>query len=258
MITNINRIGNFTSSEIVALTTSPKTKKDKENGVVFGVKGYTYIQECKYERNLGRSVTTEINAKPLTWGKVLEKRVFQLLPFNYTICSAETTVHETIKCWAGSSDGVSLYINLESESITECKCPYTLKSFCDLVQPIYDGHDGIEAINIIRKTHKDGEKYYWQMVSNAIINKTKTAELIVYMPYKAEIDEIKKEVDGDPNCYYITNALEEELPYLPDNGYYKNMNKIMFDVPQEDIDFLTTRVLEAEKILLQNNNREIC
>ena len=58
-----NRVGNFNSSEIVALTTQNKSK----NG--FGKPALTFIEECNFERRLDRSITDEVTARPLSWGK---------------------------------------------------------------------------------------------------------------------------------------------------------------------------------------------
>lgn len=61
VLKNTLRHGNFTSSEIVALTTKGKAKDS------FGKPALTYIEEKNMERRLGRSITTESNAKPLVW-----------------------------------------------------------------------------------------------------------------------------------------------------------------------------------------------
>lgn len=252
MTTNIERIGNATSSEIVALTTSG-TKAGS-----FGDPFYTYIEEINMERLLGRSIDDEKNAKPMVWGKVLEPYVFDKLGPEYTFSSNITKLHPTVSGWAGSDDGT---IEGAKRGVYDFKCPFTLKSFCQLVQPLYDGLTGMAAMNAIRfgytdprglkhKKHKDGEKFYWQLVSNSCIQDVPDAELIVYVPYESEIPEIKAMVDGNPAAYFIWSAGTNELPFLKDNGYYKNLNKIRFEVPQEDKDFLTTRVLEASKYFI--------
>ena len=247
ILENTLRIGNFTSSEIVALI---KTATDKKS---FGKPALTYIDECNMERRLGLPLETEQNARPLTWGKLLEKRVFELLGLEYVLTSTETDQHPVIDCWAGSKDGEKFD---DGKTVIDIKCPITRKSFCELVCSIYDMpfSNGLDHINYIRDNHKDGEKYYWQLVSNAIINNAKYAELIVYMPYKTELADIRElanNYDG-PNqnrFAWINYAEDIELPYLNDDGYYKNLNIIRFEVPYEDKEFLTKRVLEAQKLL---------
>lgn len=241
MIRNQLRNGNFTSSEIVALT---KTGKG-QNG--FGAAAITYINETNFERRLGRSITDESNARPLTWGKLLEARAFDLLGTEYSITSQETDVHPSIPYWVGSKDGMK---HSGGRTVIDFKCPSTLKSFCQLVQPLYDGLEGIAAMDAIRENHKDGDKFYFQLVSNAIINNCTHAELIVYMPYESEIPEIKLLADGNANAYWISMAGEDELPFIKDNGYYKNINIIRFEVPETDKKLLTDCVIKAGKMLI--------
>ena len=87
------------------------------------------------------------------------------------------------------------------DTITDIKCPLTRKGFYNLIKRLYtfDGFDatpkeevnGNEIIQLIRNDSKEGEKYYWQLVSNACITKSKYAELIVFMPYFEQLEEIK-------------------------------------------------------------------
>jgi hypothetical protein len=249
MIKNILRCGNFTSSEIVALTTSDRT------GKLPGKPYFTYIDETNYERKLGRSISDEINARPLTWGKMLESRVFDLLGLEYVLTSNETVQHPAIKFWAGSKDGIKYD---EGKTVIDIKCPMTLKSFCQLVDPLYKGLSGMAAMQYVRDNHKDGDKYYWQLVSNSIIDDTKYAELIVYMPYKSELQEIQqmaRSVDGAEMSkhYWIAMSNDGDLPFILDDGFYKNVNVIRFEVPEEDKDFLTVRVMQAGKLLIDKS-----
>jgi hypothetical protein len=261
MINNIQRIGNFTSSEIVALT------KKAKDGKSFGEPAKSYIQECNMERRLGRSITDETNAKPLTWGKMLEQRVFNLLPTDYILCSDKTIVHPEISYWSGSPDGGKYD---KGKTVTDIKCPVTLKSFCQLVDPLYYNITGIDAMNAIREgfmddsglwhnAHKDGEKYYWQLVSNAVLFGSEYAELIIYMPYESELDDIKLMAQQAPaeelyKHYWIGMANDGELPFLKDGGYYKNINIIRFAVPAEDKEKLKELVLKAGQYLIETAN----
>ena len=241
MTNNNLRHGNFTSSEIVALT---KVAKD---GKSFGAPAMTYIQETNMERRLGRSLTDEVNARPLTWGKTLEPRCFELLGLEYSLISQETIQHSNINFWAGSPDGI------KEDTVIDIKCPITLKSFCNLVDPLYNGLTGMDAMNAIRDAHKDGDKYYWQIVSNAILTGSKFGELIVYVPFLSELTEIREMAEGNPAAYWIWSASDEELPYLVDGGYYKNLNIIRFEIPEEDKQLLSDRVLAAGKLLIDQS-----
>lgn len=273
MINNKLRTGNFTSSEIVALTTTgsremteqefmdhkkqfPKSRKKTIESWP-GKPALTYIEETKMERRLGRSLTDEVNARPLIWGKLIESRVFDLLGLEYVLTSQETTQHPTIPYWVGSKDGIK---HDEGKTVMDIKAPLTLKSFCQLVDPLYNGLTGMDAMNIIRDNHKDGDKYYWQLVSNSIIEETQFAELIVYVPYFSELPEIRHmagNVSGDQmgKHYWIAMAQDDELPFLLDGGYYKNLNVIRFEVPEADKALLTDCVKKAGEMLEGNASK---
>jgi hypothetical protein len=242
MINNTHRIGNFTSSEIVALT-----KKGKEKGS-FGAPALTYIEETNMERLLGRSITTEVDARATSWGKLLEPRVFDLLGIEYTLSSKDTIQHPTIPFWVGSPDGS------KPNTTADFKAPLTLKSFCQLVQPLYDGLTGMDAINRIREDHKDGEKFFWQIVSNSIHQGNRFGELIVYMPYYSELEAIRtmaRHHEQAGKFKWVDWASDDELPYLIEGGYYKNLNIINFEISEADKKFLTDCVERAGKLLLK-------
>jgi hypothetical protein len=247
---NALRNGNFTSSEIVALMCNDRTGKKP------GASYHTYIAECNMERRLGRSLTDESNARALSWGKLLEHRVHALLGTDYSFCSSKTLLHPTISYWAGSPDFQHYFEESIYDAVCDSKCPLTLKSFCQLVQPLYDGHSGAQAMLIVRETHKDGDKFYYQLVSNGIITDVKYGELIVYMPYKSELDDIRQMAmnhDGpDQHRFkWIAYAQDDELPFLPDGGYYKNLNVIRFPIPTADKEALTERVIMAGAELIE-------
>mgnify|MGYP006320321397 FL=1 len=241
------RNGNFTSSEIVALTTNGKAKDS------FGAPFYTYVEECNMERRLKRSISCEENAKPLSWGKICERYVCdnpQILGLEYSVNLSDTTRHPTIDWWLGSEEV------LKEDTVGDIKSPKTLKSFCQLVDCVYVKKlEGMDAMNYIRDNHKDGEKYYQQIVSNAIIHDKKFGELIVFVPYKSELPELKKlalVLDAESGVYqysWVANANDSELTYLNDIGVYKNKTVIRFEIPQEDKTFLTSRVLSASELL---------
>ncbi len=211
----------------------------------------TYIEEKNMERRLQRCLTNEVDAHALTWGKFLEPRVNDIIGKEYSLCSNETIVHPVINYWSGSPDGFKYDAG---KTVTDIKCPLTLKSFCQLVDPLYDGLTGMDAMNAIRENHKDGEKFYWQLVSNAILSSSQFAELIVYMPYLSELPEIKLmalgvEEDQLSKHYWIANAGQGELPYILDGGYYKHVSIVRFEVPECDKKLLTDCVIKAGDLL---------
>jgi len=235
---NDSRIGNFTSSEIAALLTNGR------KAGTLGAPALTYIAECNMERRLKRPLEKESNARPLSWGKHCEKRVFELLPIEYKLMGSDTISHPTIEYWKGSPDAER---HITDKAVVDVKCPITMKSFCTLVDPLYEGLDGREAMLRIREDHKDGDKYFWQLVSNAVLTNTKWAELIVYCPYESELEDIQLatqmyEQDEAYKYMWINYARKDELPWLPDGGYYKNINVIRFEVMDRDKIELENRV----------------
>lgn len=267
------RVGNFTGSRIGALMSlgkremtpeelmsfkmqNPKSRKTTiEAG--FGEPALNYIEEKNMERRLNRSLFDVSNAKPLTWGKCLEKRVFDILGLEYELCSTTTREHPLIsedkryECWKGSPDAEKFD---EGKTVVDIKCPLTIKSFCQLVDPLIKYGDGEMAIQVIRQKHQSGEEYFWQLVSNSIITGAKYAELIVYMPYLSELPEIRQYAkypdDSDDKKYnWIAWGSDDDLPWLFDDGYYENVNVIRWEVSETDKEELTKRVLEASRFL---------
>ena len=245
-----SRNGNFTSSEISALFSKPTAKAISE-GKVFGAAANTYINECNMERRLCRALENETNTKPMNWGKLAEKRVFDLLGIAYKESSVESIKHPRYDFWWGSPDGQKFD---DGGTCLEIKCPFTLKSFCQFIDAA-GGFTGEEGILRIREQHPDGEKYYWQIVSNAILLGTKYAELCIYCPYESELDDIKAiasnmpVADLDKYCG-LANSPNKDLPYLIEGKFYQNLNIIRWEVSEQDKELLTSRVLLASKSLI--------
>lgn len=236
------RDGNFTSSEIVALT-----KNGKKAGE-FGAPFYTYIKQCNQERKLGKSLDSELSARPTVWGSFVEKWLMferpDIIGIEYTLSPQSTIQHPQYDYWVGSRDG----LNNSTGAIIDIKCPFTLGSFCNFAD--------CKTIEEVRENHKDGDKYYWQLVSNAHIAGTNKAELIIFVPNYEQVKEIQEfAVMGDHEnlnqLYFIGNAIDGDLPYISEDSFYKNLIKFEFEIPQEDLDFLENRVIEAGKLLWQ-------
>ena len=242
------RNGRFTSSGISALMSSGKAKG------TFGKPFYTYVEEKYFETKLLRRLDNESNAKPTSWGKLVERHAFDQLGTEYNLVSQETIVHPSIGLWAGSPD---LEKYDEGKTVCDIKCPMTLKSFCTFYE--------CETIEDVRDKHKDGEDYYWQLVSNSILLNTKYAELIIYVPYYYELVQIRElanNYDGDQNkVAWINWAGDDDLPYIPEESEYKNLKVIRFEVPESDKKALTERVnaaiSEIQKMLLPKASNTI-
>lgn len=249
MTTELKRVGNFTSSEIWRLMCDGKTKGTP------GKPFFTYIEEKAMERRLGRSLDSEISSKPTTWGKLLEKRAFDILDISYQFSSTETIKHPDIDCWAGSPDG---YHNLENnKAVIDIKSPYTLKSFCELYNALYNG-----SIEFLINGTEHGEKYYWQLVSNATLSGNKLAELVLYMPYQEELQAIRELAENQDQSvlskyFWIVNSRDEELPYLLSDRQYKNITSFRFRIEEERMQALTDRVIAAQRILNEISSETI-
>lgn len=284
------RIGNPTSSEIVALTSfgkpgsrdmtpeelaehrlkNPKSKATKiQTPPGPGAPFFKYVKDCRIERMYKKSLDPSGDIFAFAWGKLCEKIVHEKLGLGYVFQSQDTIEHKTIKGWYGTPDGFKNPVFLKvkdhwilhtTDIVTEIKCPISIGGFDDLVRPLYefDGFNvtgkreisGNEAIQQIRKASKEGEKYYWQIVSNACITGATKAELIVYMPYFDELDEIYAYNNDLAEPFYIVGRrLPHELPFLHRDIGIDNINIIAFDVPQEDKDFLTSRVEMCIKLI---------
>lgn len=245
MINKANRIGSFTSSEIGKLMS-----KDRK-GDGFGAPALTYIEEKNMERRLGRSLTTEVTARATSWGNLVELQAFNLLGTKYQITSKDTIAHDTIDFWSGSPDG--FYDDeFGIRTVYDIKCPITLKSFCQLAV--------CKTIENLRVEHKEGETYFWQLVSNAILTNAKYAELIVYCPYQEELEAIRElasNFDGNQNkIAWINWSEDSDLPYLIKGNFYKNLNILRFEVTDEMKHELTQRVILAGKHLIERCQNE--
>jgi len=238
-----NRLGRITSSWIAALMSNGK----KEG--TFGAPFYTAVDECVMEAKLGLPLDAEVNSRPLSWGNCCEKHVLEapnILSTEYRPQSKGTLMHPTIQRWAGTPDALK-FKGSEPFAVCDVKCPYTRKSFATFSE--------CKTIEEVRTNHKDGEKYYWQLVSNAILTGVDVAELIVFAPYFSELQAIRDIADSWPDesetfrFKWIAFASYKELPYINEDGHYKHLHTIQFEVPQADKDALTARVLAAAELI---------
>lgn len=238
MIENQKRIGNFTSSNMHRLCESVKSG---EPSSAF----YTYVEEKMYERSLCRSLEMGAYSRSMAWGKFLEMRVNNFLGLEYELINKQTFSHPKFPFWTGSPD-----FRVPKVKVSELKC-YEPKMFASYVSAL--------ATKDTEKIKDAHTKEYWQIVSNAIIHNVPKGEAIVYMPYASEMDEIR-ELSEDPmyldkigiepwEVRFISELPNSKLAVLPDESKFSNLNVFEFEIPQDDIVFLTKRVLMAEKLL---------
>lgn len=235
------RSGNFSSSEIYKLI-----KEGRAKDAPFSAAGLTYIKEKQYEQRLGRELSNETNAKPTSWGNLLELYVWEhKIGLNdYRFEHKQRYVHTSNANWTGCPDLVS------DEKVADIKCPFTLKAFCDV----------LECFNDPEKLKDEKPEYYWQLVSNAILTEKATAELIVYAPYLEDLAEIRLFLDTDVfakngldiNKFSFLNwAQDDDLPHLIKGNHYIDLNVMTFEIPEADKELLFNRVELATKLLNQ-------
>jgi len=151
----MSRIGRFSSSQIYRLMSKGRGNFSIEN---IGAGFKSYVKEKKWERKLGRPLNKEVNARPVTWGTLVEHQAFNVMDLKYQLKSDERYEHPTLgEYWSGSPD------LLTDDIVGDIKSPYTLESFIDLLEIIEDG----SAENFKAKN----PNYYWQLVSNGILCK---------------------------------------------------------------------------------------
>ena len=244
----MKRTGNFSSSQIYLLMSEGKREMTEEELIEhrkknpkskakltsdgFGKAALTYIKGKKREMLLNRPLQKERSARSTSWGKLIEPRVYELLPTEYILCSDERLQHEEIERWNGAPD-------MKTEiKVCDIKAPYSLDVFCDKAD--------IMMANDIEALKRDFPENYWQLVSNSILTGLPIAELIIYCPYLNELVEIKEDLGnyaGDANeVAWINWAADEELPYLIKGEYYQNLYKMSWTVSEEDKQLLYDRV----------------
>lgn len=239
MIENKERIGNFTSSNIFKLCASLSSGKPSPSY-------FTYIEEKIFERKMKRSLEIGSYGQSMAWGKFLEKRVNDNLPFGYQMLHKTTKLHPKFDYVSGSVDFL-----VPGVKVAELKC-FEPKNFASYVSALMTGDT-----EHIKKEHP---KEYWQMLNNSQIHKTPKMEAIVYMPYESEMEEIRELAENPEylsdigmmpwEVRFIAEKPISHLAVLPNDSAFKNLNIFEFDVPVDDIVFLNKRIIEAGKLLL--------
>lgn len=233
---NENRAGFFTSSQMSRLTATNKNGSKSSSFM-------TYVKEVVAEKSMGRVIGTEVKTKSMKWGSLMEVVLFNLLGIEYEMVHKKTIKHHKYSdIWSGTPDLITPI------KIGEIKC-FQPKNFALLVLCILK-----KDIELFKT---EFPKEYWQCVSNAILCKVKRVEIIAYMPYRKELEEIIQQIDETSflernhldvaDYYFIKNDDIESHAYLPDDSKMQSINLFEFEVPVEDFMLLTQRVIEAEK-----------
>lgn len=233
------RNGIFTSSQIYKLMGAPKPFQ-------------TYVQEKNWERKSGGAISVDVSSHPLSWGRVMEGYVYEKhIEFDYELSSQETTVHPS-GLWCGTKD------ILKPGVVGDIKCPSSRGEFFKLSDILLS-----KSISLFRD---EKPEYYWQLVSNSILENVPNAELIVWMPYESEYDDIIEYVEliddlqNQLDIQWVVHTPQERLPHIKEGFEYKNVVRFEFEVPFEDKISLKSNVEKASKLLLpwttKNNNQQ--
>lgn len=222
----------------------PKSKKKNIEIDGFSEKGLKYIKQVGQEIKLKRAINKEATAKPTSWGTLNEMRVFNMLGMDYRLISKERLVHSKIPNFSGMPDLIR-----NGDTTSDVKCPYSLEVFCDKIDAL---EKGVE----IYKDEFPAD--FWQNVSSTILLRDAGFpithfEAIIYVPYEDELTEIRdaaSNYDGNQNdLLFLNYAMNDELPFLKRDGFYKNLNIYKFPVPEEDVTFLESRIIAAGALL---------
>lgn len=265
ILNNEIRFGNFTSSQIfrlcgpakrkmnaAELAARPKEGKGKlatitEDYSVLSDEALNYIAEKCIERRIGRNLNVEKTSRSALWGHYNEQRVHDMLPGSYRLIGKVSQAHPEYQFWVGSPDN-----DCKVDSIVgDIKCyePKKFVEYCECLALCIE-------INDIDKFKINFPQEYWQLVSNACILGMKFMEVILYIPYFGELQKIRQSVldldneDEKKKYGFIAYASYNELAWIKDNGYYINLNRFKFEVPEVDKKFLTERVILAAKQLI--------
>jgi hypothetical protein len=263
IVTNSNRIGKFTSSEIYKLIgegtrkmtddelieykiENPKSQaKTCKDPSLFLESGKTYIKQKAQERKRKRSMSMDQYSRSTVWGNLMERRMFDIIGIEYKDSADITYDHPDFpNNWAGSVDLIVPKIK-----VAEVKAYEPIK-FCDYADCLISQD--------LERLKNDFTQEYWQIVSNACIHKVDIGEVILYQPYDNEaalIAEMINMMDEPMQIKYqyfymqIINHDLYKMPFQPDDSDYPNIVAWEFEIPTEDKQYLTSRVIEASKIL---------
>jgi hypothetical protein len=232
----------MTKDEIEAYKISnPKSQaKTTKCPHLFSEAGETYIQEVIWEIKSGLPIDRDAGyeGRDSEWGSLLERYVYNECTDLDTRWLGHTFFphHDPLlgKYWGGSPDTD----NKVTDTVGDIKSPGTRRSF-------FTFHD-CKDIQEVREKHKDGNKYYWQLVSNAVILGRAHCELVIFMPYLDELDAIRSLPDAP---YWVVNGKDSELPHLLRGHHYENVKRFIFTPPKEDRELIEARVRKAiEKV----------
>jgi len=201
--------------------------KDKK-GTGFGKVALKYIKQTRQEIKLGRSIKNEVDAKQTSWGTFLEKHVFRKkLDSSYQYAADKGRLfHPDIKHYSGIPDFLKDY-----DTVADCKCPFNPEKFCDKMEALEDYGD----------FKKHFPEDFWQLISNLVLLRANGLDInfieaINYVPYESDLADIRLSADGDRSMRWLEYTTDAGLPWVPNDGHYKDLNIHRFRVMERDVE----------------------
>jgi hypothetical protein len=246
------RHGYLTSSEVAVLVpvpTRPMTEdelKAREKGNrrttiedpnAFTVGGETLIRQTRHEIRLGRPIDRDAGDTFATsWGTTLEYFAFKRFDTDYErrFHSKEFFEHPTIPRYGGCPD-----YSMPRVLAGDMKCPQ-LSAYMDAYE--------CGTIHELRESLKDGEKFYWQLMSNSLILGVPECELVFFCPKRSMLDAVRT-VALEADAWWW-NWEDERLPYIPDESEIGPLKVFRWVADKADLELLESRLkLASERVL---------
>lgn len=201
---NLARVGRFTASEMHKLMTEPRTKADKEAGLL-SEGAMTYVNIKVAEVMTGQP-KAESYAFPLVYGKELEPQAIEYFLKKNPGFQYEPAMFVPFGDHSGGSpDG---YIN-ETDGL-EIKCPFQSENQVDYLM-LTDQYD-------LKRNHPN---HYWQVMSNLLFTEKERWHFVTYDPRMTQEKHRMTHIIVNPNAEdfdrivkKLAQAVEEKLKLL--------------------------------------------
>lgn len=235
----------FTSSKVHNLTSTNR------GGTGPGQPFFTLCEEVYFRHLLDRDLEVEAYSRPMAWGEYVERYVFELLGWEYSLESKVQFTHpekDLAQWWSGRPDVLR---HQPVKAVGDVKCPQP-KNYAFMVDLFLKPWTTGEKLEFMKKD-KDLKKYYWQLVSNAILTDCEFAQLIVFLPTEMQLEEIRHQansIDEESlpagrtiwDYKFIADNPKHKLPHIANSSLLKPLYSFEFEVPEEDKILLTERV----------------
>ena len=234
----------FTSSKTHEMASFARNKVDP--GAPFA----TRVEEVFLARIADRTLEVNPYSRSMAWGEWCERFAFEQLGMEWKLESRIQYTHEKFpEWWSGRPDVIKVTKGVRT--VADIKCP-EIKNFALWSEFFLNDWEHDVKVEYM-KGHKDLKKYYWQLVSNAILTDSEFCQLIIYLPTPLQLQEIQdaaNDIDEEtllPNrriwdYKFIADSSPNRLPFLPSTSKLKPLCSLVFKPPQSDREFLFDRI----------------